>query len=508
MSLTLADLVAHPSFGLRLLVDVPTDVLRTPVSWVHSSDLIDPTPWLESGQVLLTDGDNLRGADPRAARDYGTRLVDAGIVALGFAVGVIHDEVPKDLIEACVAVGLPIFEVPRATPFMAIIRLVADDIAHERARLTEASLEAHRAVARAALRPEGLVGILRELEKQLATWVALYDPHGVQSARRATSAMPAALRAAVESEVGAALARGSRSARRVIDSGAEFTLQTLGRTGHLNGVLVVGESAHGSVANRDLVTSVLAMASISFDHNRVLEAARAELNAGIWEMLLSGAVEAAARAAGRSGYPLPAEPVQVLRVRGRLDVEALLAEVTPLIGRQRRALFVLRRGDDLSVMASAAHMTAITATAERVCTKAGLSLQTTWGGLMTAVSQAETALARSDREALGGSVRSFDEALTEGVLGLIDRREGLDLARARLRPLLDTDDSVALIREVTVWLRHNGVLKPAAAELNLHRHTLSAHLARIGDLVDMDLDQFSARAELWTALTLLERSGS
>lgn len=506
MSLTLADLMGHPTFGLRLLIGVPDDIARTPVSWVHGSDLVDPTPWLESGQVLLTDGANIGTADPDGTRAYVARLVGAGIIALGFAVGVIHDEVPEDLIEACSELGLPIFEVPRATPFMAIIRLVADDIGRDRALLTEASLEAHRAVARAALRPDGLVGILRELEKQLGSWVALYDPNGVQRARRATSAMPASARAAVETEVGVALARGSRTARRVIDSGGEFTLQTLGRSGHLNGVLVVGESADGSIADDDLVTSVLAMASISLDHNRVLETARADLNAGIWEMLLGGAVDAASRAAGRSGFPLPAAPVRVLRSRGRSDVESLLAELTPLIGRSRRPLFVLRRGDELTVVVSADQSGTVTAAAERAGARAGVSLATSWGALEAAVSQADAARARFPDAAKTGTVNHFDDALTAGVLGLIDRRAGVDLARARLAPLLDADDGTVLIREVTVWLRHNGAGKPAAAELNLHRHTLSAHLVRLAGLLDIDLDDFSARAELWAALMLLERS--
>ena len=54
MPLTLRDLVSTPELGLRLLAEGP-DVDR-PVTWVHVSELRDPTPFLSGGELLLTTG--------------------------------------------------------------------------------------------------------------------------------------------------------------------------------------------------------------------------------------------------------------------------------------------------------------------------------------------------------------------------------------------------------------------------------------------------------------------
>lgn len=56
MPATLRTLVAERSFAIRPLAAVSDDAWDRPLSWVHSSDLWDPAPWLEPGNLLLTDG--------------------------------------------------------------------------------------------------------------------------------------------------------------------------------------------------------------------------------------------------------------------------------------------------------------------------------------------------------------------------------------------------------------------------------------------------------------------
>ena len=54
MSLTLGDLVAMPELKLKLRTSGP-DVDRV-ITWVHVSELVDPTPFLTGGELLLTTG--------------------------------------------------------------------------------------------------------------------------------------------------------------------------------------------------------------------------------------------------------------------------------------------------------------------------------------------------------------------------------------------------------------------------------------------------------------------
>ena len=54
MPLTIRDLVSTPELGLRLLAHGPA--VDRAITWVHVSELRDPTPFLSGGELLLTTG--------------------------------------------------------------------------------------------------------------------------------------------------------------------------------------------------------------------------------------------------------------------------------------------------------------------------------------------------------------------------------------------------------------------------------------------------------------------
>jgi PucR family transcriptional regulator, purine catabolism regulatory protein len=89
-----------------------------PVRWVHISELLDPTPWLSGGELLLTTGMQLEAAAD--SRDFVTRLADHQLAGLGFGTGFKHDVVPPALLEAAAERDFPVFEVPYEVPFIAI----------------------------------------------------------------------------------------------------------------------------------------------------------------------------------------------------------------------------------------------------------------------------------------------------------------------------------------------------------------------------------------------------
>ena len=77
--------------------------LDVPVRWVHISELLDPTPWLSGGELLLTTGLQL-GGDAQQ-REYVARLSAHGLSGLGFGAGFSHDRVPPALEEAAADLG-------------------------------------------------------------------------------------------------------------------------------------------------------------------------------------------------------------------------------------------------------------------------------------------------------------------------------------------------------------------------------------------------------------------
>src|SRR3954451_21214790 len=111
---TLASLVHHSA--LKLTVRAGEDRLDVPVRWAHVSELADPVPYMEGGELLLITALKLDAEDPETMRRYVKRLVGAGGVRLGFALGVHYAEIPEVVVEAAEQEGLPLLEVPRRTP--------------------------------------------------------------------------------------------------------------------------------------------------------------------------------------------------------------------------------------------------------------------------------------------------------------------------------------------------------------------------------------------------------
>ncbi|MET9478331.1 PucR family transcriptional regulator ligand-binding domain-containing protein, partial [Streptomyces sp. NPDC002922] len=173
---TLASLVQHSA--LKLTVRAGADRLDAPVRWAHASELADPVPYMEGGELLLITATNLDAENPEAMRRYVRRLADAGVVGLAFAVGVNYDEVPQPLIDAAEEAGLPLLEVPRRTAFLAIAKAVSSAIAADQYRAVTAGFEAQRDLTKAALAGEGPGELLSRLAAQVDGWAALYDASG------------------------------------------------------------------------------------------------------------------------------------------------------------------------------------------------------------------------------------------------------------------------------------------------------------------------------------------
>lgn len=111
----LRDLLDQHDLALEPLVAVPGGDERR-VSGVHAVETEQPARWLAADWVLLTTGVRLVG-DAAAQRRLPVELVEAGVTALGFGLGLDFAAVPEPLLEEARRVGLPVFAVPLQTAF-------------------------------------------------------------------------------------------------------------------------------------------------------------------------------------------------------------------------------------------------------------------------------------------------------------------------------------------------------------------------------------------------------
>lgn len=521
-------LLRSRALKLRLVVpDLGSPRLDEPISWVHSSDLDDPTPFLDQGQLLLTDGTQfavasaavtttpaVRGPESsevpngRAYEAYVRRLVDHGIVGLGFATQVIHGTLPQGLEDACRSQGLPLLEVSDRTPFIAIIRMVADYLAREEHARAEWSLQAQRALSRAALRPDGLTSILGELERQLHTWVALYDAAGNYVRMPRNRPVPSDIAGAVTQSVRRALDLGTRSASHFQIEGQSVTLQTLGRKGSLRGALVLGAIEPLDPARADIVNSVIGLASLALEQARTLDTARRHLRAGVLEQLLAGSTEVAARTAQQVWGQLPREPLLVTVSRQENPAPNLLEALELLADNHRGAVFYALQDELLVILAGQAHQSRVMELVERHGAVAGVSSETAMKALPDALEEATRAARRAAE--LGRAVVNFSELSEGGMLGLLREEEVGPVARSVLQPLIahDAEEHTQLLETVREWFANDCVWDKTARRLGVHRHTLRNRVDAAGRIVGLNLDGMRDRLELFAALQFLERDSS
>lgn len=500
---TLRALLARTDLRLRLeAAPADEDALDRPVRWVHSSDLADPTPFLSDGLVLLTTGTQFQGADEEDYSAYVRRLAARGVLGLGFGTEVVREGIPPALADACRDAGLALFEVPYRTPFIAVARANAEAIAAQAYARRSWALAAQRAISLAALRPDGLGATLAELSRQLDAWVGLFDATGSLTREHPPGALDADALAQVTAEAGTVLRRGTRAGSSLRIGDTPFRLQTLGRTGHLRGVIAIA-SGDLDQEERGVVTSVIAMAGLALEQNQGLSRARASLRAGVVQSLLSDDPTLARRIARDAWRGLPHPPITVAMTDAATARDHTATEWLELKADESRGEVFYGRGDDgLVIVTSADHDGIVGEFAELFGVGVGVSRPAPYSSFSAAVREAR--VARDRGAAAGSRVSRFGDSGVGSVLSAEPSDEARAVAAALLAPLdeYDAAHAGALRETVRTWLEQDCSHEATSRALGIHRHTVRARLATAQRVLGRDLSSFPERAEVWAALSV------
>ncbi|HWM15750.1 MAG TPA: PucR family transcriptional regulator [Microbacterium sp.] len=500
---TLRSLLSRRDLRLRLEGDVEAleaGALDRPLRWVHSSDLADPTPFLSDGLVLLTTGTQFPGAadDAEASAAYVRRLSARGVVGLGFGTEVVRDGIPPTLVDACQAERMPLFEVPYRTPFIAVARAGAEAIAAQSYSRRSWALAAQRAISLAALRPDGLGATLAELARQLDAWVGMYDTAGVLTREHPSSLDPSAAHE-LSAQVGVVLRRGARAASSLRIGDVPFTLQTLGRGGHLRGVIAI---AAGDLdqEGRGVVTAVVAMAGLALEQQQGLDRARTLLRAGLIQSLLSGDPALARRIAKDLWGGLPTAPLLIAMTDAAAARRDAVREWLELRADERHGDLFFGRGDDgLVLVVSEADADLLDEFTERFDVRLGVSDASSYDAFSAGTDQARLARDRGTTP-----VSHFADLARSGVLSVPPSGEARTVAEATLLPLIrhDREQGTALLETLSAWLANDCSHEASARALGVHRHTVRARIGAAERVLGVDLRSFAARAEVWAALSM------
>jgi purine catabolism regulator len=123
---------------LGLTLATGEESAQATVRWVHSTELLDPTPWLRGGELLLSTGLQLSGAKPQ--REFVELLASHEIAGLGFGTGFVHKKIPAAILNTARKLGFPLFEVPYELPFIAVTERVFAQLLNERYELLQRNM--------------------------------------------------------------------------------------------------------------------------------------------------------------------------------------------------------------------------------------------------------------------------------------------------------------------------------------------------------------------------------
>lgn len=479
---SVAQILALPGLALEPLATPRPDA---EARWVATSELPDPSPFLEGGEILLTTGLVDRTDDEW--RLFASRMREAGVVAVGFGVGLSHPEVPRALSESANALELNLFVVPRRVPFIAVSRAVADLLWAAEREVDRLALQHQRDLTSAAL--VGVDQLLAALAATVGGAATLYAADGSVIAGKA----PESLSTRATPLIRRMASASGRGASSEISPGSRLAVHPVGVGARVEAFLVV----ESELAHRVAVTTALALLTLDRERARAERDADRRIRSGALALALRNEADAARLLLEGAGQRVafPRSRGRVLRARGSADaLDDALARLERSAG-PVNPLSALS-GDDLVVLIGAGE-------GERADVIEALDLEVGVGPVRPLISLAESdeaarlALAAATP---GRPVVDWTELTGTGVDGLIGQSALHAFASELLEPIAERGDAEELLDALRAFLNHNGQVGPASAALGVHRNTLRNRLDAAQQVLGRSLQDPQLRADVWIAL--------
>ncbi|MFF7439426.1 PucR family transcriptional regulator ligand-binding domain-containing protein [Streptomyces sp. NPDC008122] len=166
------------------------DRLHRTVRWVHAGEVPNIASLLKGGELLLTTGLGL-GTRPAEQRAFVRRLADRGIAALVVELGPRFARLPATIVETARAAGLPLVQLHREVPFVAVTEEIHTEIVNGHYALQRQAEEVHRQCTEALLGGGGVPQVLRILSDFAANPVFLETADGQLLYAAGTESAPA-----------------------------------------------------------------------------------------------------------------------------------------------------------------------------------------------------------------------------------------------------------------------------------------------------------------------------
>jgi purine catabolism regulator len=467
--LTVADITALP--GLSLGVAAGAAGLGNEVRWLHVSELADPTPWLEGGELLITTGLGL-GSTPQTQRGYVSRLASHGLAGLALGTGFGFPEPPAPLVAEADRLGFPVLTVPYEVPFIALTKAVSRHLANEELERVTRALAVHERLSQAVLDGSGVQTLLAVLGDHVGCSLALVDEAGRVVAER-HGAEPLSFAGCLELPVVAGSDIATlRAAKRHGFSEEDRLVLHHGQT-----ALALEMSRRRAVSSAELRLAGDLLDDLEHDRLDDRELARRMAAFG----LEPGRAYAALLAVGPDG-----DSAEATRLGVAAALDARAARYLSAARRDRAAFLLLTDDEDETLAAAAEVAAAVPGT------RVGVGRPAAGRSLGRSLLEARAAL-----DAGAGPVLSYRD------LGSLELLLGLPSASLEAfvdRVLGPAADNASLVESLAALLDAGCRWSDAADRLGIHRHTLRYRMERLRRETGRHPDEPAQRMELWLAV--------
>ncbi|MGH3320944.1 MAG: PucR family transcriptional regulator [Streptosporangiaceae bacterium] len=491
----LREIVDEPS--LRLTVRWGHDRLRRDITWVTITELPDPGPFLRGGEVVLTTGISQVSADQQ--RRFVHHVAGARAAALGFGTGLSHHNVPDAFLAAATEHEIPVFEVPYATPFIAVTQFIADRIAEGHYGRLRQLLDDHDTLARTLLTGQGLRALVRMLRRMVDAPVCVVDYHGTVLA--------------------SAPDRAAWPIEQILRTGADRTDEELPailvRPVEIDGRLVAFLCVRRTAARLDVAPYAVSLVGLELARRQAVLRGRRELVGQVVEDIVRGAISAheGARRLAPYGFS-PGDRHAV--VLGSFESDPRLLRTVPwslyslretprepLITGLVDSYFAALVGEE-QPLRDVAHM--MVEYLSHIGTGAGVGIGGRYEGiegLRWSYFEARDALTRGTGVHEGEPLSLPQLLLANPDLPL------RDLGWETLRPILcfDEENGGQLVVTLRTFLELDASVQATARRLYIHRNTVRYRLAQVEELTNRSLASTQDRVTFWLALQAIKGNG-
>ncbi len=480
-------------------------LVRT-VHWVHTTELADIGPLLRGGDLVLTTGIALPGSAEDLAV-FAESLDRSEVAGLVVELGRRWREVPDALATACERLSLPLVALSREVRFAAVAQAVGEQIVDRQLEELREAQRVHEIFTELSIAEAGPVEILESVQRLAGAAVVLEDEQqgimdyrsGPGDATAFLSDWPTRSRAVV------------LDGRTAWDDANGWLVTRVGKPERGWGRLVI--ESPDAPSQRLVATAERAAAALALHrlHDRQRDGlVRRTHHELIVRLLGDPGAPDVQRRCERAGVPLTSRQLVGLALRlprtedeparraGKMDavvaalvhsahemrVPVLVCEIDDMV----RAL--LSFGPSMDSVRATGDLASRLRTRIRVVIGAGRAVARV-GEIDRTLREARHVVDSLCDGAPERTVYRLEDVHLRGLLSMLANDDRLRLFAAReLDPLKehDTSRNTDLLNTLRAFVRHPGSKSDAAAELHMSRSTFYDRLARIAQVLDVDLD--------------------